>query len=108
MTPNKLIRFTQSHLFIYAHGGAYVFGGGPGSAGEAATIAATAGVSTISIDYRMPPDHPFPAAVENVVTVYKALLKDHPAKSMAIDGALAGGGLSLASVHKFKALNCRC
>ena len=52
------------------------------------------------IEYRMPPKHPFPAAVEDVVAVWKSLLKKRDAKSMALGGTSAGGGLVLASTHK--------
>ena len=52
----------------------------------------------------MPPEHPFPAAVEDVVSVYKHLLESRSAKSIAIGGTSAGGGLSLAAVHRFIAL----
>ena len=94
-----------NHLFIYLHGGAYVFGGGNLSVGEAAVITASTGIPSLAIDYRMPPDHPFPAALDDVVAVYKKILEDHSASSLVIGGTSAGGGLSLAAVHKFKALN---
>ena len=67
-------------------------------------IATSAGIPVLSIDYRMPPEHPFPAAVDDVVAVYRAVLKDHEASTLAIGGTSAGGGLALASVHQFKAL----
>lgn len=97
-------KFTNS-VFLYIHGGAYVFGGGYGSVAEAAVIANSSNITVISVDYRMPPEHPFPAAVDDVVTVYKHLLKTTPTKSVAIGGTSAGGGLALAAVHKFKHLN---
>jgi acetyl esterase/lipase len=58
----------------------------------------------ISIDYRMPPKHPAPAAIEDVVVVWKELLRDRSPASMAMGGTSAGGGLTLASVHRFKEL----
>ena len=91
----------ENHLFIHLHGGAYVVGGGDASLGESILIADRAKISVLSIDYRMPPKHPFPAAVDDVVAVYKHLLRIRPAKSMALGGTSAGGGLSLASVHRF-------
>lgn len=103
--PNTPVAAHAKHLFIYLHGGAYVFGGGDSSVGEAAVITASTGIPSVAIDYRMPPDHSFPAALDDVVAVYKKILEDHSASSLAIGGTSAGGGLSLAAVHKFKALN---
>lgn len=94
----------QDHVFLYIHGGAYVFGGGDAAVAEAAVISAFAGIRSVAVDYRMPPDHPFPAAVDDVVAVYRELLKDHAPGQIAIGGTSAGGGLSLAAIHQFKAL----
>ena len=92
------------HVFLYIHGGAYVLGGGDGAASEAVTISAFAQIPAVAVDYRMPPDHPFPAAIDDVVAVYRQLLEDHEPGQIAIGGTSAGGGLSLASIHRFKAL----
>ena len=91
-------------LFLYVHGGGYVFGGGDASVQEAILIAGRARIPVLSIDYRMPPADPFPAAVEDVVTVYRHLLADRTARSLALGGTSAGGGLTLAAVHRFQAL----
>jgi len=105
ITPKTVDPRHANHLFLEVHGGAYVFGGGEASVGEAAVIASRLGIPVLSVDYRMPPDHPFPAAVEDVVTVYRYLLATRPARSIAIGGTSAGGGLSLAAVHRFLALD---
>lgn len=104
VTPNEIDPVHANHLFLHVHGGAYVFGGGDEAVLEAAVVASAAKMPALSIDYRMPPKHPFPAAVNDVATVYQWLLKRRPAKSIAIGGTSTGGGLSLASVHKFRAL----
>ena len=102
--PNKVDPAHAGHLFLHVHGGAYVLGGGDAAATEAALVAARAGIPALSVDYRMPPKHPFPAAVDDVVKVYRHLLESRSAKSIAIGGTSTGGGLSLASVHRFRAL----
>ncbi len=103
--PKKVDPQFSNNVFLYVHGGAYVFGGGDASVSEAAVIASISKIRVISVDYRMPPDDPFPAAVDDVVVVYKHLLEEKKvAKSIAIGGTSAGGGLALAAVHKFKAL----
>lgn len=104
VTPKSVNPRHENHLFIHLHGGAYVYGAGKGCVTEAAVVASRAGIPSISIDYRMPPSHPFPAAVDDVVAVYGQLLKNLPPKAMAIGGTSAGGGLALASVHQFRAL----
>ncbi len=101
VTPAEVDPANTGRLFIHVHGGAYVLGGGPASAAEAILIAHYAGIPVVSIDYRMPPDHPFPAAVDDVVAVWRSLLTERPAKSMALGGTSAGGGLTLASTLRF-------
>ena len=105
ITPTSIPQKHENHLFIHLHAGAYVLGGGDASIPEAIIIAATANIPVISIDYRMPPNHPFPAAIDDVVKVYKHLLNKYSGIKMALGGTSAGGGLSLASIHKFKELN---
>ena len=104
VTPNDVDPAHADHLFLYVHGGGYVFGGGDASVQEALFIASRARIPVLSIDYRMPPAHPFPAAVEDVVTVYRHVLAQRPARSLALGGTSAGGGLTLAAVHRFLAL----
>jgi len=90
----------KKYLFIHLHGGAYVMGAGEAGLPEAVLIAHLTKIPVLSIDYRMPPRHPFPAAVEDVVSVYRELLKERPATSMALGGTSAGGGLTMATTHK--------
>jgi epsilon-lactone hydrolase len=89
----------RDRLFVHVHGGSYVFFGGEAGLIEAILIADRVGIPVLSIDYRMPPRHPFPAALDDVVAVYRELLDDYPATSMAMGGTSAGGGLALAATH---------
>ncbi len=93
----------RQHLFVHLHGGAYVFNGGAAGAYEGVLIAARARIPVVSVDYRMPPDHPFPAAVDDVVKVYRHLLRERPPGAIGMGGTSAGGGLALAVAHKLKA-----
>ena len=88
------------HRFLYVHGGAYVLGGGEAGVMEAVLIASRANIQVIAIDYRMPPAHPFPAAVDDAVAVYRHVLGNRPASSIALGGTSAGGGLTLATVRQ--------
>jgi len=103
LAPNRPDPKLGSRLFVHLHGGAYLYGAGDAGLYEAALIAGRLGVPAVSVDYRMPPEHPFPAAVDDVAAVYRALLKSHAPGSMAIGGTSAGAGLALAAVHRMKA-----
>ena len=104
VTPAEIDPKHKNHLFIYLHGGAFVLNGGEAGTTEAVLIADRAKMPVLSIDYRMPPEHPSPAAIHDVVTVWKHLLKDRPSTSLALGGSSAGGGLTMASVHRLKEL----
>ena len=84
-------------VLMNLHGGAYTIGGGDVSVLEGIGLAA-AGYRVVAVDYRMPPDHPFPAAVDDGVAVYRALLDDHDAKQIGVFGTSAGGGLTAAVI----------
>jgi len=100
--PNEIAPEHTDHLFLHVHGGGYVLGGGDASVTEAVTIASASGIPAISIDYRMPPDYPFPTAVEDTVAVYKEVLKTHEANGIALGGTSAGGGLAFAAILQLK------
>jgi acetyl esterase/lipase len=104
ITPAEIAPEHRDHVFLHLHGGGYVLGGGPGAAGEAARISASAGIRAVSVDYRMPPESPFPAAVEDAIRVYRVLLEDYQASEIAIGGTSAGAGLSFAAVLQMKNL----
>jgi acetyl esterase/lipase len=53
----------------------------------------------------MPPEDPFPAAIDDVVKVYNNLLNKYPSKNLGIGGTSAGGGLALSCIYKFQELN---
>ena len=104
ITPMSLVNKNTKHLFVYLHGGAYIFGGGMSALTEAILIANRVQIPVVVVDYRMPPDHPYPTAIEDVVRVYKALIKSNPAGSIAMGGSSSGAGLALATIHKLKSL----
>ncbi|MEA3455974.1 MAG: alpha/beta hydrolase fold domain-containing protein [Campylobacterota bacterium] len=104
LTPAEIDPKHKDHLFVYLHGGAYVLLGGEAGIGEAVLVAARTRMPVISVDFRMPPEHPAPAAIDDVVTVWKHLLKSRSASSMALGGSSSGGGLTIASIHRFKEL----
>jgi monoterpene epsilon-lactone hydrolase len=83
-------------MVLYLHGGAYVQGSINTSRALAARLALASQSTTLSLDYRLAPEYPYPAAVDDAFDVYCELLKTHPGRPIAITGDSAGGGLSLA------------
>ena len=103
LTPSAIDPNHADHLFVYVHGGAYVLNAGEAGLAEAAFIAAHCAMPVVSIDYRMPPAHPFPAGFDDVLEVWAALSKECSPGSMALGGTSAGGGLVLAVVQELLA-----
>jgi len=79
----------EGKLLINLHGGGFVLGSG--SLIEAIPIAHVARLPVIAVDYRLAPEHPFPAAVDDALTVYRAMLRDHAPEAIGIFGSSAGG-----------------
>jgi len=84
-------------VYLYIHGGAFVFGGGLFAKALGARGADALGMRVVSVDYRMPPDHPFPAAPEDIVAVYRALIETIDPARIVIGGGSAGGNLAAAA-----------
>ena len=104
LTPKEISEEHRNHLFIYVHGGAWILNEGYAGTVEAIIIAQRLKIEVISIDYRMIPQYPAPAATDDVVAVWKELIKVNSPSSIAIGGSSAGGNITLSSVHKFKDL----
>jgi acetyl esterase/lipase len=84
---------------LYLHGGAFVVGSAQGYRGLAAELGRAGGLTTHAIDYRLAPEHPFPAAIDDAVAAYRALLDQGIAPGrIAIAGDSAGGGLTLSTL----------
>ena len=96
-------------VLLHLHGGAYVFGAGAGAGVEGAFVANATQTEVVSVDYRMPPEHPFPAAVEDSVAVWQALVQEQGKKKakkaytqLGMCGTSAGGGLAMATILKLQ------
>jgi epsilon-lactone hydrolase len=87
------------HIVLYFHGGVYVIGDAFQPAGLAAQVGRRTGAKVISVDYRLAPEHPYPAAVDDALAAYEALLRGGTAPSdIAFAGESAGGGLAVATL----------
>jgi len=87
----------SGRVVVYFHGGAYVMGSIVSHRNLVGHIARRTGARVLSVDYRLAPEHPFPAAVEDAVAAYRYVLASGvPAAKVAIAGDSAGGGLTAA------------
>ncbi|MCD8350207.1 MAG: alpha/beta hydrolase [Planctomycetaceae bacterium] len=90
-------------VFLYLHGGAYVFGSDRTPTPITAFLAREAGVRCFSLDYPLAPEPPYPAAVDNAVQAYRMMLESGiEAGNIVIGGDSAGGGLSLALLQALR------
>jgi acetyl esterase/lipase len=88
---------TAGRVVLYFHGGAYHLGSPARVRGLLALLSAAAQVRVLSVGYRLAPEDPFPAALEDALTAYRWLIASGtPAGQVVISGDSSGGGLALA------------
>lgn len=93
----------RNRLLMHLHGGCYMMFGGESAMVEAALMAGYGGIKVLSVDYRRPPEHPYPAALDDAVEVWKGALEMEAPARMGIFGTSAGGALTLSTVLRLKA-----
>ncbi|MEL7610514.1 MAG: alpha/beta hydrolase [Bacillota bacterium] len=93
----------QEFAVLYFHGGAYMAGSLTSSRVLAVDFAQATGLNTLSFEYRLSPEHPYPAGIEDAKTVYLDLLKLGVCSSgVAFIGDSAGGGMACALMLKLR------
>jgi epsilon-lactone hydrolase len=102
ITPQVIPPENRNRLLIHVHGGCYVLSGGEAGTTEAIYMAGFGRFKVLSIDYRRPPEFPYPAALDDGIAVWKGALKMAEPKNMAIFGTSAGGALTLSMVLRAK------
>jgi acetyl esterase/lipase len=105
--PQRVAPEHADHLFVYVHGGAFIKGGGIAGSVEAVVMAAAMGIRAVAIDYRMAPDHSAPAAMDDVVAVWRALAAERDPSRMILGGTSAGANLTLVATLRLKELGQR-
>lgn len=94
-TPNAV----SDRVIMYVHGGGYVIGSVASHRHLVTELGRAARTRTLSLDYRLAPEHAFPAAVDDALSAYRYLLaQGHEPGNIAIAGDSAGGGLTVATL----------
>ncbi|MDI1265335.1 MAG: alpha/beta hydrolase fold domain-containing protein [bacterium] len=87
----------RGNVVLHFHGGGYLIGSAKGSLEYASRLAAAVGGCCYTVEYRLAPEHPYPAAIDDAICSYRALLaRGIPASSIIVSGESAGGGLAVA------------
>lgn len=96
---------SDSRVVLYFHGGGYIIGSPRTHRAMLAHLSKAAGARVLSLDYRLAPEHPFPAPVEDSTAAYRWLLQEgfDPAR-IALGGDSAGGGLTVAALVQIRYL----
>jgi epsilon-lactone hydrolase len=93
----------DERTIIYFHGGGYVIGSAGGYKSIGAALSAAADGPVLLVDYRLAPEHPYPAAVEDALTVYRwVLAHGREPGQVVLAGDSAGGGLTAAALVAIK------
>lgn len=103
ITPKEIAPQNRDRLLVHIHGGGYVLFPGEAGAGEGMMMAGYGKFRVVSIDYRMAPDFPYPAALDDVMAVWGVLMAAYDPRKMAIFGTSAGGALTLCATLRAKA-----
>ncbi|MBN1654781.1 MAG: alpha/beta hydrolase [Deltaproteobacteria bacterium] len=99
----KAAETKEAYTIIYLHGGGYILGSHQTHRGLLGSLSQRSGIRVLAVDYRLAPENPYPAALEDAITVYRWLLEQKLSPAhIAIGGDSAGGGLTLATLLKLK------
>jgi epsilon-lactone hydrolase len=102
IAPDPAVESNRDKVFINIHGGG--FNSDSGSYSESIPIASYSGVKVVSVLYRLAPENPFPAGIDDVIAVYKELLKTYKPNHIAIYGTSAGAIMTGEVAVKLKQL----
>ena len=102
ITPEGVDAADDAPIQLDIHGGALIAGGGEACKLMNTSTAARAGMHTWGVDYRMPPDHPYPTPLDDCVAVYRELLEVRPPGKIVVGGGSAGGNLVAAMLLRAK------
>ena len=102
VNPDVVADSNRDRLLVHLHGGGYVLFPGESCTREAILTAGYLHIKVVSVDYRMPPDYPYPAAMDDAMAVWKEVVKTNDPKRVGVFGTSTGGGMTLALVLRAK------
>jgi epsilon-lactone hydrolase len=102
LRPHHVDSGAATPVYLDIHGGALIFGGGELCRLMSRAMALGRPMITWSVDYRMPPKHPYPAALDDCLAVYRRLLEERSPQDIFVGGASAGGNLAAALILRAK------
>jgi acetyl esterase/lipase len=105
--PKVINRRNRNRLLVGIQGAGFFSGAGETGLWEAIAMAGLTGMKTIAIDYRLLPEHPFPAALDDVTSVWKQVIKVEKPANIAMFGSSSGGNLVLAFLYRAKRAGLR-
>lgn len=94
-TPKNMPEANRDRVLLNLHGGGYVLGAGETGTQEAILMAGIGKFRVVYADYRMAPEFPYPAAIDDAMAVYRELLKTTPTEKIGVFGTSTGGGMTL-------------
>ena len=102
VTPKVLKPANRNRLLLDLHASGFLWGAGEASSTDSIVISGLTGYKVIAVDYRMPPDHPFPAGMDDATRVWKTIVRLITSANIGIFGSSAGGGMALSLVQRAK------
>ena len=90
-------------LMVFIHGGAWIINSRFAQLSLQCALADNLGVKVASLEYRLAPEHPYPAALDDINTAYTEILKEYHPENLGLFGTSAGGGLTLATLLRLRA-----
>jgi monoterpene epsilon-lactone hydrolase len=98
VVPEGVADSDDDPVYLDIHGGGFTIGSGEACRAMAQFSASQVQLATWSVDYRMPPDHPYPAALDDCIAVYRRLLDTRAPERIVVGGGSAGGNLAAALI----------
>jgi len=100
ITPSQLKHADKVMIFI--HGGGWILNSRKTQLPLQTAVADSLGTKVVSIEYRLAPEHPYPAAINDIVAAYEGIISEYGAKNAGLFGTSAGGGFTLATLLRLK------